>query len=87
MAINYVKTVWVNGQSPALNASNLNKIEGGIKAAADGCDVLDAEVGEINDTLDSYGNVVTRNITASETDITAGTTPLTTGDLYVVYEA
>lgn len=38
MAINYTKTTWVNDNSPALNASNLNKIEQGIKDACDGVD-------------------------------------------------
>lgn len=38
MAINYVKTNWVNGQAPALSATNLNKIENGIKGACDGVD-------------------------------------------------
>ena len=26
----YTKTTWVNGQAPAINAANLNKIEQGI---------------------------------------------------------
>lgn len=29
----YQKTIWVNGQAPALNAINLNKIETGIESA------------------------------------------------------
>jgi len=29
----YVKTTWVNGSSPAINATNLNKIEDGIFAS------------------------------------------------------
>lgn len=29
----YTKTTWVNGSSPAVSASNLNKIEGGIETA------------------------------------------------------
>lgn len=29
----YTKTTWVNGTSPAINATNLNKIEDGIEAA------------------------------------------------------
>jgi hypothetical protein len=29
----YTKTTWVNGSSPAINATNLNKIENGIEAA------------------------------------------------------
>lgn len=32
----YQKTVWVNGQAPAINADNLNKIEQGIADAAPG---------------------------------------------------
>ena len=28
--MSYVKTNWVNDQAPAINATNLNKIEGGI---------------------------------------------------------
>lgn len=79
MAINYVKTAWVNGQAPALNAQNMNKIESGIKDSCDGVDEITAEI-------ETYGDIVTRNLTASTTDITAGTTPLATGDLYVVYE-
>jgi len=33
MAISYNKTNWVNGQSPAINATNLNNIENGINNA------------------------------------------------------
>jgi len=38
MSINYSKTTWVNGSAPALNATNLNKMEQGIKDACDGVD-------------------------------------------------
>ena len=31
----YTPTIWVNGTAPAINASNLNNIEGGIKRVAD----------------------------------------------------
>lgn len=40
MAINYTKTNWVDGQAPAISASNLNKIENGLKSACDGVDTL-----------------------------------------------
>lgn len=31
----YTKTTWVNGSAPAINATNLNKVETGIKEAHD----------------------------------------------------
>ena len=38
----YNPTVWVNNQAPALNATNLNKMEQGIKAAHDMVEAVDA---------------------------------------------
>lgn len=43
--INYIKTVWTNGQTPAINATNLNKIEQGIKDACDNADSCGYESG------------------------------------------
>lgn len=41
MALNdYVKTPWVDGTAPAINASNLNKIETGIDEATKAIIVL-----------------------------------------------
>jgi len=33
----YIPTEWVNGTAPAINSSNLNHIEQGIKAVTEGC--------------------------------------------------
>lgn len=40
MAINYTKTSWANGAPPAVNSTNLNKLETAVKAAADACDSI-----------------------------------------------
>lgn len=51
MAINYSKTTFVNGSSPPLNATNLNKMEQGIKDACDGVDSLDTTVTTMSGTV------------------------------------
>ena len=43
MAINYTKTAWVNGTPPAINHTNLNKLENVAKACADELDALGVE--------------------------------------------
>ena len=45
MAINYTKTAWVNGTPPAVNSTNLNKLEDAVKAAADACDSIIQDTG------------------------------------------
>ena len=45
MAINYTKTAWVNGTPPAINHTNLNKLEDAVKAAADACDSIIQDTG------------------------------------------
>ena len=42
----YTKTNWVNGSSPAINATNLNKIENGIYNNADAIDNMFFEAGD-----------------------------------------
>ena len=51
MIDSYVKTNWVNGQAPALNAANLNKIEQGIY------DVTE-EVRNLNSVLDNIADAL-----------------------------
>ena len=46
----YVPTNWVDGAAPAINASNLNHIEQGIKTATDNTINLDGRV----DILEQY---------------------------------
>ena len=46
----YVPTNWVDGAAPAINASNLNHIEQGIKTATDNTINLDGRV----ETLEQY---------------------------------
>lgn len=48
MPIDYTKTTWVNGSTP-LNATNMNHIEDGIKAA---CDAIDPFI--VNITIGEY---------------------------------
>ena len=43
MAINYTKTAWTNGTPPAINHTNLNKLENVAKACADELDALGVE--------------------------------------------
>ena len=45
----YTPTAWVNGTTPALNATNLNKIEGGIEDAHDDIATLNAAL--VNDLI------------------------------------
>lgn len=63
----YTKTMWVNGQAPAISAENLNHIEEGIKAATDAIIAMDAkDNGKMNvkyvidgsvDSADQYNTV------------------------------
>lgn len=39
----YTKTIWVNGEEPAINSTNLNKIEGGIYDNRADIDRIDSE--------------------------------------------
>lgn len=56
MAINYSKTNWVNGQAPAINSINLNKIEQGIKSACDSVDNARGVVSKSTNTLSVGAN-------------------------------
>lgn len=51
--MSYTKTNWVNNSSPAINATNLNKIEQGIKDSADWIDNQYFQPGEVYDV--DYG--------------------------------
>jgi len=42
----YIPTIWVNGTTPAINATNLNHIENGIKNSTDAINELDLEIGD-----------------------------------------
>ncbi len=46
---NYSKTVWVNHQSPPINAENLNHIEAGIEAATNGVNALESSKANSSD--------------------------------------
>lgn len=52
----YTKTSWTNGSAPAINASNLNKIENGIYNNASVIDSLFFEVGDVFDY--TYGGIM-----------------------------
>lgn len=54
--MSYVKTNWVNNSAPAINATNLNKIEQGIGDNADWIDDQYFQPGEIYDK--DYGAIV-----------------------------
>lgn len=68
--MSYMKTNWVNGQAPAINADNLNKIEQGIEDAHEAIDqLIDITASEntgkaiIGDLLIQWGS--TGNLTPS----------------------
>ena len=52
----YTKTNWTNGSAPALNATNLNKIEQGIYDNASLLDSLFFKVGDVFDV--TYGGIM-----------------------------
>lgn len=57
----YTKTTWVNGQPPALNATNLNHIEDGIEAAmalAEGIPNPGSDGDDYRYEWDSDGNLI-----------------------------
>lgn len=82
--MSYTKHIWVDGSDPAINAQHLNEMEDGIEAAyqkpASGIPTSDLAI-----PTDTSTDAV-RKIYAGTSDMTAGTTPLTTGVIYLVYE-
>lgn len=51
--ITYQPTQWKNRESPALNATNLNKIEGGINKSAETINTLIDELETTNERIDA----------------------------------
>lgn len=56
----YEKTQWINGNSPALNADNLNKIEQAIANNVDNCKSVHKDIDAVNNDL----NTTKENLTA-----------------------
>lgn len=54
----YTKTVWVDGQAPAINAANLNKIEQGISDATQNLKTFDEIIVGTNDEITAALNTV-----------------------------
>ncbi len=71
MALNYNKRTWVNGSPPALNASNLQAMDDGIKAASDRTDQQDEELNEKVDKVTGKG-LSTNDYTSEEKTKLAG---------------
>lgn len=63
--MSYTKTVWNDDKAPFIEASNLNKMEEGIKSACDGVD-------ELNKNIENYlplgGGTVSGNVSAKRND-------------------
>lgn len=88
----YVAPTWVNDNEPAIDASELQAMS----------DTIEANQTALETTVNSTGDTMTgpliaggtqalntpqvRNIIASNTDLTAGSSSLATGQLYLVYE-
>lgn len=92
----YSKTTWVQEETP-LNAANMNHIEDGIETAdANASSALasataaTAKIADVTKTeIDLLSGKTSDNlhkITAGTTDLTAGTSALATGEIYLVYE-
>jgi hypothetical protein len=47
----YIPTTWFNEQEPPINASNLNKIEQGIKMVADCVNELNTVIGQLENDM------------------------------------
>ena len=56
MINSYVKTEWVNGQAPALNAANLNKIEQGIYDITEEVKNINVEEMVTDEVSENMGN-------------------------------
>ena len=78
MAISYSKTTWINGASPAINATNLNKIENGIANATSEINTIASSVASIqsvattavtNVAFDSANARITQTINGSTTAV------------------
>lgn len=88
----YSKTTWVQEETP-LNAANMNHIEDGIETAdtnASSALTATAKIADVSKTeIDLLSGKTSDNlhkITAGTTDLTAGTSTLATGEIYLVYE-
>lgn len=88
----YSKTTWVQEETP-LNAANMNHIEEGIETAdtnASSALTATAKIADVSKTeIDLLSGKTSDNlhkITAGTTDLTAGTSTLATGEIYLVYE-
>ena len=78
----YSRTQWANEETQ-LNARNMNNIEDGIEEALDKTEAVTKT--EISLLAGKSANNL-RAITAGTTDLTAGTSPLATDAIYLVYE-
>lgn len=92
----YSKTTWVQEETP-LNASNMNHIEDGIatadtnaSSALTTANAASTKISGVTKTeIDLLSGKTADNlhkITAGTTDLTAGTSALATGAIYLVYE-
>ena len=88
----YSKTTWVQEETP-LNATNMNHIEDGIATAdtnASSALTATAKIADVSKTeIDLLSGKTSDNlhkITAGTTDLAPGTSALTTGAIYLVYE-
>ena len=79
---NYVKTVWVDDNTPALNAANLNHIEDGVAAATEAVQALEEtmpkEAEDLSFGLEDEGYVTPDMVYQIINDVLAG------GDLRIV---
>lgn len=78
----YSRTQWANEETQ-LNAHNMNNIEDGIEAALDKTEAVTKT--EIS-LLAGKGANNLRTITAGTTDLIAGTSPLATDAIHLIYE-
>jgi hypothetical protein len=75
----YIKTTWVNGSAPPINATNLNKIEDGIEDVTDDLDTHVVLESTLSDLGHVQNGVITATITtASWTGTTSPFTSITT---------
>lgn len=81
--MSYSRTTWEN-EVTQLNARNMNNIEDGVEEALDKLENVTKN--EISLLAGKTANNL-RTITAGTTDLTEGTSSLTTDAIYLVYEA
>lgn len=60
MALTYTKTIWVDNSAPAINATNLNNIEAGVKAVTDQTNTNTSTIADLPTTYEAKDTTIAK---------------------------